>query len=77
MIEKNKDFITLSRAGISILALGDREKSKVRDSSGMDKIVHSIESLDFLKVDKNNMMLFECAEEDRIVSIYQEYQKSS
>ena len=39
-------------------------------------MIHSLEAYNFLKVDKNNYLLFECAKSNqRIVSIQQEYIK--
>jgi len=37
-------------------------------------MIHSLESVNFLKVDSENYVLFECAEDDRIISIQQEYE---
>lgn len=39
-------------------------------------MIHSLESCNFLKVDKNNFLVFECAKaSNRIISINQEYVK--
>jgi hypothetical protein len=39
-------------------------------------MIHSLESYNFLKVDKNNFLVFECAKSSsRIISINQEYVK--
>jgi hypothetical protein len=32
-------------------------------------MVHSLESVNYLKVDKKNFVLFKCAEDDRVVEI--------
>lgn len=39
-------------------------------------MIHSLESVSFLKTDPGNYVLFECAEEERIVTIQQEFQKN-
>lgn len=38
-------------------------------------MVHSLESVNYLKVDKKNFVLFKCAEDDRVVEIQQEFEK--
>lgn len=67
--EKNKDFVTISKTGVNILALGSVEKRRVLDAQKNERIIHSLESVNFLKVDSDNYILFECADENRIVSI--------
>ena len=76
MLEKNKDFIHLSKEGMKVLSLGSNEKRYIVDSEGFDRCIHSLESCNFLKVDPNNYLLFECAKSDkRLISIQQEYLK--
>jgi hypothetical protein len=40
-------------------------------------MIHSLESVNYLKVNKGNFVLFECADEDRVISIEQEFEKSN
>ena len=76
LLEDNKDFIHLSKSGMQVLSLGSNEKRAIIDSTGMDRMIHSLEAYNFLKVDKNNYLLFECAKTNqRVVSIQQEYIK--
>lgn len=76
LLNKNKDFVTLSKSGMHVLSLGSTEKRAIVDSDGMDRMVHSLESCNFLKVHKDNYLLFECAKTNqRVVSIQQEYIK--
>lgn len=77
LLNGNKDFVTFSKEGMQVLALGNQEKRVVLDSSGNERMVHSLESMSYLKIDPENYVLFECAEDDRIVSIQQEFQQSS
>jgi anion-transporting ArsA/GET3 family ATPase len=73
---KNKDFVTLGKAGMEVLSLGSQEKRTIVDTDGIDRMVHSLEAYNFLKVDKNNYLLFECAKTNqRVVSVQQEYVK--
>jgi hypothetical protein len=38
-------------------------------------MLHSLESVDFLKVDPENYILFECADEEKVISVEQEFSK--
>ena len=61
---------------MSILSLGSIEKRHLVDNKGVDRMLHSLESVNFLKVDKGNYIVFECANGDeRQISIQQEYFK--
>ena len=76
LLNKNKDFLHLSKAGMWVLSMGSDEQRTIKDINGMDRTIHSLESFNFLKVDKNNFLVFECAKSsNRVVSINQEYVK--
>ena len=76
MLHKNKDFITLAKAGMQVMSLGSQDKRPIVDANGVDRMLHSLESQNFLKVDRNNYLLFECGKpSQRIISIQQEYVK--
>jgi hypothetical protein len=77
ILSKKKDFITMSKAGLNILALGAIDKRQVIDAEKNERMVHSLESVNYLKVAPENFVLFECSDEDRVVSIQQEFQKSN
>jgi hypothetical protein len=38
-------------------------------------MIHSLESVNYLKVDKRNFILFKCAEDERVIEIQQEFEK--
>lgn len=69
ILQKNNDFITFSKTGINVSALGSSQKRLLHDNQNNDMMVHSLESVDFLKVDPDNFILFECADTDRVISI--------
>ena len=76
LLNKNKDFVTLGKAGMEVLSLGSKDKRTIVDKDGVDRMIRSLEAYNFLKVDKNNYLLFECAKSNqRIISIQQEYIK--
>ena len=76
LLNQNKDFITLSREGIHVIALGSTQqrnvKSKTRTKNGyrtsMIKL-HSLESINFLKVAAENCVIFEFVGENKEISI--------
>ena len=69
----NKEYVTMSKSGLNVLALGKVEKRKLSSSDGQMKIIHSLDSLSFLKVDKINYINFKCQDySNRIISIEQE-----
>jgi|TARA_B110000285_G_scaffold233570_1_gene307783 hypothetical protein len=41
----------------------------ITDNQENDRMLHSLESVDYLKVDPENFILFECSEEEKIISI--------
>lgn len=74
LLTDSKDFLSFSKAGINILALGQVPKRKLVDNEGQSKVIHSLDSLSFLKVDKTNYMNFKCQEySNRVISIEQEH----
>lgn len=78
MLQKNKDFITVNKMGMQVLGLGQKEKRAIVDSDGADRMIHSLESCNFLKLDSNNYVLYECSKSDQmVIQIDQEYLKGS
>jgi len=70
LMEQAKDFVMLNRDGINLLALGSMEKKPIKDSSNNMRMIHSLESANYLKVDKDNYILFAFAKyEDRQIQI--------
>ena len=70
LLNRHKDFVMLNRDGINILALGSYQKRALKDSLGQDRMIHSLEACNYLKVDKGNYLLFACAKyTDRQVQI--------
>jgi hypothetical protein len=58
---------------MNVLALGNQDTKNIKDNSGMDKILHSLDSLNYLKIDKANYINCKCQiYENRVISIEQE-----
>ena len=63
----------MSKSGLNVLALGKVEKRKLSSIDGQMKMIHSLDSLSFLKVDKINFINFKCQDyNNRVISIEQE-----
>ena len=58
MLESSKDFITVNKDGINVVALGSTAHRPVVDANGIDRMLHSLESMAFLKVDPDNHLNF-------------------
>ena len=68
-MEKSHDLVILSKVGISLIPLGTQDKRILKDGEGNEKAVHSLQSMNYLKVHTSNYILFECAEGDILVSV--------
>jgi hypothetical protein len=49
----------LNKEGTSFLPLGKKEKRAIHNPSGTERMVHSLPSCDYLKIDPSNMLSFE------------------
>ena len=59
------------------MALGTSQKKPLIDSEGLDKMIHSLDALSFLKVETINFVSFYCQDyNNRVVSIEQEWHKN-
>lgn len=77
LVTHSKDFLTFSKTGINVVALGTRNKKSMKDNEGQMKLIHSLDSLSFLKVEGINMLNFCCQDyNNRIISIEQEWKKN-
>ena len=73
---KYQDYISLSKAGMEVLSLGYNDKRAIVDHNGADRMIHSLNSVNFLKLEPGNYLLLECAYSDRRkVIVQEEYQK--
>ena len=72
-LNKTKDFITINREGINVLSLSAFDKKCVKDVTGQEKMIHSLGSTNYLKVEKQNFILFEFATDIKVISIMHQY----
>lgn len=74
----NKDFVILNKEGINFIRLDPNNPRKAFDSreeEGTEKMVHSLGSMNYLKVEPGNMLYFEnkLQNDDTLVYIQQQY----
>ena len=78
LVSNTKDFVTLSKSGMHIIALGKTDKREFQNNNGKDLMLHSLESQDYLKCDKMNCIFFQCSiDENQVISIQHEYHKKT
>jgi hypothetical protein len=77
LINKTKDFVMINREGITLMSLGTNQKKCVKAESGQEMMIHSLESTNYLKVDPKNFILLEFATEQKVISIVQQFTKTS
>ena len=68
-MSKNKDFVTINRERINVLSLSNQDKRIITADSGQEKMIHSLGSTNFLKVEPSNFLTFEFATDQKVISI--------
>lgn len=58
MISKNNNFVTLNRDGVNVFNLGTASKRVIIDADGNERVMHSFESVNYLKLDPTNAVVF-------------------
>lgn len=54
------DFLILSKDGINLLAIGEKPSRVVKDTEGLDRMIHSLGKCNYLKIEPTNHLLFAC-----------------
>ena len=60
LLMKNKEYVLMNRDGIQVISLGSQDKRAIKDHTGTDRIIHSLEGYNYLKIDKKNYLYFQC-----------------
>ena len=58
LMHKTNDFITINRDGLTILSLGAIQRKQVEDCNGDQRMLHSLTSMNYLKHDPANVIVF-------------------
>jgi hypothetical protein len=51
-MSKHKEYVLVNRDGMQILGLGSIGKRAIKDHAGIDRIIHSLEGYNYLKIEK-------------------------
>lgn len=71
------DFMILSKDGINMIALGEKEGRVIKDMEGKDRFIHSLGSVNYLKIEPTNHLLFACQFYDnRQIHLQEQYNDS-
>jgi hypothetical protein len=74
MLRDSKNFLTLSKQGVCVVSLGSRHKIEVVDGDNHLWMMHSFESMSYLKIEPSNMISFYCQDSNnRQLAIEHEY----
>jgi len=69
MVNNNHEFVHLNKNGISVASLSDCDKRLVLGNDSQQKIIHSLESVNYLKVDPGNFIEFDAESGERVIKI--------
>jgi len=69
LVEGKKEFIHLNKEGINVTSLSDIDKRVIIGNEHQQKVLHSLESINYLKVDPGNFIEFDSETGDRIIKI--------
>ena len=61
LLHGKKDFVKINLHGLYVLSLGTEQKRYFKDDQGTSKVMHSLESVNYMKIDRQNYLLFECS----------------
>lgn len=72
-LKSTSDYVTINKDGISLISLDCFDKRYIKSADGQEKMIHSIESVNYLKVDKDNFIYFDFSGEKKIVNVVQQF----
>lgn len=73
LLETN-DFLILSKDGVNVISIGENDAREIRDSKGNSRILHSLGSCNYLKIEPTNHLYFACQfYDDRQVCLQEQY----
>jgi hypothetical protein len=59
-----------------VISLGSEGKRSIKAHNGQEKMIHPLESTNYLKVEKDNYIQFDFAGERKIIKVLQQFDKS-
>jgi hypothetical protein len=68
------DFMILNKDGINVIALGEKDKKTLTDNEGNKRVLHSLGSCNYLKIEPENHLMFQCQfYEKRTICVQHQY----
>ena len=67
----------INRDGISVISLAAGQKRSIKDFSGQEKMIHPLESANYLKVDPDNFINFDFSGQKKVINILQQFVKKN
>jgi hypothetical protein len=69
LVDEKKEFVHLNKAGMTVASLADVDKRVLLGNDPQQKIIHSLESINYLKVDPGNFVEFDSETSDTTIKI--------
>ena len=60
LIQKSKDFLILNKDGINVINLGSRGIRPLIDDNKQARMIHSLGSCNYLRIENTNHIRFKC-----------------
>jgi len=70
-MHKTYDYVTINTDGISLVNFGQGGGKREISKKGTGKLIHSLESMNYLKIDSKNFIHFDFAGAKKVISIVQ------
>ena len=68
------DFLIISKLGINVIAIGQKGERVINDQEGFKRMIHSLGSCNYLKIEPEQHILFACQYyDDRQICIQDQY----
>ena len=67
----------MNRDGLSVISLGSDGKRSIKAQNGQEKMIHPLESTNYLKVEPDNFLRFEFSGERKEIHILQQFNKQN
>lgn len=74
LLTPNFNYVILNKDGLSVYSLGNIQKQMIIDDKGQQNVVHSLESCNYLKLEKYNNLVYLCSSKTgKEIAIEEEY----
>lgn len=67
----------INRDGLSVMSLGSDGKRSIKSENGQDKMIHPLESTNYLKVENDNYIQFSFSGDKKIIHVLQQFNKKN